>query len=49
MVERDGLEKQIEDLRKLKPSLGEAEYYARLESLMLTLAELYQQFEPAKQ
>jgi hypothetical protein len=49
MVERDGLEKQIEDLRKLKPSLGEAEYYARLESLMLTLAQLYQQSEPAKQ
>jgi hypothetical protein len=43
---RDKLELAIEALRDKKTALGEAEYYAQLEKLLLELAELYEQAEP---
>ncbi len=39
---RDELELSIAHLRELKGSLDEAEYYSRLEALLLELARLYQ-------
>jgi hypothetical protein len=40
---RDLLEIQIFRLRELKPKLGEGDYYARLEKLLVELAGLYEQ------
>ena len=45
-AKRDELELEIERLRDSKAALGDAEYYAKLEPLLLSLARLY---EPAKQ
>lgn len=42
-AKRDALELEIEALRAKKAALGEADYYARLEKLLLQLARLYQQ------
>jgi hypothetical protein len=42
---RDQLELAIEALRDKKTSLGESEYYAQLEKLLLDLAKLYEQAE----
>lgn len=38
---RDALERQVVALRRTKASLDEAEYYAKLEALLLDLARLY--------
>ena len=38
---RDALERQVVELRRSKSSLDEADYYAKLESLLLELARLY--------
>ncbi len=38
---RDRLERQVLELRRAKASLGEADYYAKLEALLLELARLY--------
>jgi hypothetical protein len=40
-AKRDALELEVEALRAKKASLGEADYYARLEKLLLQLARLY--------
>lgn len=42
---RDGIELAIAQLRELKSSLAETEYYSQLEPLLLQLARLYQQAE----
>ncbi len=41
-AERDRLEEQLEQLRPMKAELSEAEYLARLESILLPLARLYE-------
>ena len=38
---RDALERQVVELRRSKSSLDEADYYAKLEALLLELARLY--------
>lgn len=38
---RDELERRVLELRRSKPSLDEADYYSRLEPLLLELAKLY--------
>jgi hypothetical protein len=38
---RDELELAVEKLRQAKPSMAEADYYGRLEPLLLELASLY--------
>jgi hypothetical protein len=38
---RDEIELQIESLRAAKATLGEAQYYARLEALLVDLAKVY--------
>ncbi len=38
---RDGLERQVVELRRAKASLDEEDYYAKLETLLLELARLY--------
>jgi hypothetical protein len=40
-VERDGVEREIAQLRETKATLPEAEYFAQLEALLLRLAQLY--------
>jgi hypothetical protein len=40
-VRRDRLELEVESLRARKASLPEAEYYAKLEELLIELARLY--------
>jgi len=40
-MKRDALELQVAALRESKKDLGEAEYYKRLESVLLELAKLY--------
>lgn len=47
--ERDELESKLQQLRKLKPELTEAEYLSRLEQLLLPLARLYQASETSTQ
>lgn len=42
-LKRDGIELEIAKLRDQKTSLPEAEYYQKLEPLLLQLAQLYQQ------
>ena len=42
---RDKLELDIEALRARKPALPEADYYARLEPLLLDLARLYRKYD----
>jgi hypothetical protein len=44
-LQRDALELEIASLREQKQGLGEDEYYARLEQLMLKLAHLYDDAE----
>ena len=41
-AERDELELEVENLRSRKASLPEADYYARLETLLLRMARLYE-------
>ena len=38
---RDALERQVVELRRSKSSLDEADYYGKLEALLLELARLY--------
>lgn len=38
---RDGLERQVVELRRSRDKLDEADYYAKLEALLLELARLY--------
>lgn len=42
-AKRDALELALEALRESKPSLAEADYYARLEKILLELAKVYEQ------
>ena len=44
---RDKLELEVEALRGKKATIAEADYYARLEPLLLQLARLYEQQSPA--
>jgi len=39
--ERDQLERELETLRRQKKSLTEAQYYQKLEAIMLRLGKLY--------
>ena len=43
--ERDALELRVEALRLEKGELGTTEYYARLETLLLELARLYERLD----
>jgi len=43
---RDGLERQVVELRRSKEKLEEADYYAKLEALLLELARLYDSVKP---
>lgn len=43
---RDGLERQVVELRRSKETLEEADYYAKLEALLLDLARLYDSVKP---
>jgi hypothetical protein len=43
---RDGLERQVVELRRSKETLEEADYYAKLETLLLELARLYDSVKP---
>ena len=45
-AERDKLELEVENLRAKKATLPEADYYARLEPLLVRLARLYEQHAP---
>jgi hypothetical protein len=45
-AQRDKLELEIEALRARKSSMQEADYYARLESLLLQLARIYERQAP---
>ena len=47
-AERDELELAIEGLRDQKATFAEAEYYERLEKLLVDLARLYEQAEQAE-
>ena len=42
-AQRDRLELEVEALRAKKAAMGEADYYAKLEKLLVELARLYQQ------
>ena len=43
---RDGLERQVVELRRSRDKLEEADYYKKLEALLLELARLYDSVEP---
>jgi hypothetical protein len=43
---RDGLERQVVELRRSKEKLEEADYYTKLEALLLELARLYDSVKP---
>jgi hypothetical protein len=43
---RDGLERQVVELRRSRDKLEEAGYYAKLEALLLELARLYDSVKP---
>jgi len=43
---RDGLERQVVELRRSRDKLEEATYYAKLEALLLELARLYDSVKP---
>lgn len=43
---RDGLERQVVELRRSRDKLDEADYYAKLEALLLELARLYDSVKP---
>ena len=43
---RDGIERQVVELRRTKASLGEDEYYPKLEALLLELSRLYDGVKP---
>jgi hypothetical protein len=45
---RDDLELSVEALRDQKTSMNEADYYAKLEPLLVELAELYEKAEPGE-
>lgn len=43
---RDGLERQVVELRRSRDEVPEADYYAKLEALLLELARLYDSVKP---
>jgi hypothetical protein len=43
---REGLERQVVELRRSKETLEEADYYAKLEALLLDLARVYDSVKP---